>query len=447
MTDWQVFARSLDGVPYELDHALVRQKSRDFFWYSPILKDQLRGMAGDIVVQPRDEADVLAVARRCVEQRIPLTVRGAGTGNYGQAVPLRGGVILDVTGLSTIGALTDGALTVGAGARLIDIEAHTRTRGWELRMFPSTRRTATIGGFVAGGSGGVGSIQFGQLRDRGTLLAARVVTLEATPRVLRLRGDEVLRVHHAYGTNGIITELDIAMAPAQPWVDVAVTFADFLRLARFCHALTCADGISKRLATAVAASVAPYFRALADRVPAGDSLGLFMVAAASLQPFSELLAEHGGREILRKPEREVEADGDVPLYEYTWNHTTLQALKVDKGVTYLQTLFGGDDYVEKIAAMLEKFGDEVPMHLEFVRLGGRAQAFGLQLVRFTDAARLEEIIAIHEAADCPIFNPHTFILEDGGMKTTDPAQLAFKRLADPFGLANPGKMRGWDERA
>ena len=447
MTDWQTFADSLSGVPYELDHALVRQKSRDFFWYSPILKDQLRGMAGDIVVMPRDEADVLTVARKCVEGRIPLTVRGAGTGNYGQAVPLRGGVILDVTGLARIGALTDGVLTVGTGAKLIDIETHARPLGWELRMFPSTRRTATIGGFVAGGSGGVGSIQYGQLRDRGTLLAARVVTLEETPRVLHLRGDEVLRVHHAYGTNGIITELDIAMAPAQPWVDVAVTFADFRALAKFCHALTCADGISKRLATAVAASVPPYFRALADRVPAGKNLGLFMVASASLQPFSELLAEHGGAEILRKPEREVEADGDVPLYEYTWNHTTLQALKVDKGITYLQTLFGGDDYLDKIAAMLDRFGDEVPMHLEFVRLGGRAQAFGLQLVRFTDAARLETIIAIHEAADCPIFNPHTFVLEDGGMKATDPAQLAFKRLADPFGLANPGKMRGWDEGA
>ena len=445
MTDWQGFAASLSGVPYELDHALVRQKSRDFFWYSPVLKEQLRGLSGDIVVMPRDEADVLTVARRCVAERIPLTVRGAGTGNYGQAVPLRGGVVLDVTGLSGIGPLRDGVLQVGAGARLIDIEAATRPAGWELRMFPSTRRTATIGGFVAGGSGGVGSINFGQLRDRGTLLSARVITMEDAPRVLTLRGDEVLRVHHAYGTNGIITALDVAMAPAQPWVDVAVTFGEFAPLAAFCHALTCADGIAKRLATAIASPIPRYFRALAERVPEHAHLGLFMIAAASLQPFAELLAEHGGQEIYRKPEREAAVEAAVPLYEYTWNHTTLQALKVDKSITYLQTLFGGDDYLAKVAAMMQQFGDEVPMHLEFVRLQGRAQAFGLQLVRYTDAARLDAIIALHEAAGCPVFNPHTAVLEDGGMKATDPAQLAFKRQADPYGLLNPGKMRGWEE--
>jgi FAD/FMN-containing dehydrogenase len=45
-----------------------------------------------------------------------------------------------------------------------------------------------------------------------------------------------------------------------------------------------------------------------------------------------------------------------------------------------------------------------------------------------------------------VFDPHTYVLEDGGMKQTDPEQLAFKRHADPLGLLNPGKMRGWDEQ-
>ena len=58
-------------------------------------------------------------------------------------------------------------------------------------MFPSTRATASIGGFVAGGSGGVGSITWGGLRDFGNVLRLRVLTMEAEPRALELTGDDL----------------------------------------------------------------------------------------------------------------------------------------------------------------------------------------------------------------------------------------------------------------
>jgi hypothetical protein len=45
----------------------------------------------------------------------------------------------------------------------------------------------------------------------------------------------------------------------------------------------------------------------------------------------------------------------------------------------------------------------------------------------------------------PIFNPHRYTLEEGGMKQTDAVQLAFKKEADPQGLLNPGKMIAWDD--
>jgi FAD/FMN-containing dehydrogenase len=53
-------------------------------------------------------------------------------------------------------------------------------------MMPSTFATATIGGFVAGGSGGIGSCTWGALRDFGNIIRLRVVTMEAEPRVLDL---------------------------------------------------------------------------------------------------------------------------------------------------------------------------------------------------------------------------------------------------------------------
>ena len=173
----------------------------------------------------------------------------------------------------------------------------------------------------------------------------------------------------------------------------------------------------------------------------GESVGLFLIAAQSAESFEEVLQAHGGR-VARKL-TETEADSAVPAFEFTWNHTTLQALKVDRSITYLQSRFPGPDYLAVVAQTIARYGDEVPMHLEFIRTGGEVACVGLPLVRFTTEERLRAIIAEFEAHGIMVFDPHTYILEDGGMKQTDPAQLAFKHQADPLGLLNPGKMRGW----
>uniref|UniRef100_UPI0018EE27A0 FAD-binding oxidoreductase n=1 Tax=Bosea sp. ASV33 TaxID=2795106 RepID=UPI0018EE27A0 len=87
----------LDGIRTEENPALVKQKSRDFFWYSPILKRQLDHVVADIIVSPTSEAEVVQVLAACHELGIPVTPRGTGTGNYGQAMPLSGGVLLDLS--------------------------------------------------------------------------------------------------------------------------------------------------------------------------------------------------------------------------------------------------------------------------------------------------------------------------------------------------------------
>jgi hypothetical protein len=94
--------------------------------------------------------------------------------------------------------------------------------------------------------------------------------------------------------------------------------------------------------------------------------------------------------------------------------------------------------------MHREFGEEVMIHAEFVRFDGQIACFGLPIVRFRSENRLNEIIEFHEENGCPIFNPHAFTLEEGGMKQVDHTHLAFKRQADPEGLLNPGKMIGWD---
>jgi len=430
------------GVPVILDRQVVRRRSRDFFWYSPVLNEELQGKTAEVIVTPRDEADVVRVAAAAARHRVPVTPRGAGTGNYGQAVPLRGGVLLDMTGLAAVKAIRPGLVRVQPGARMVDIDAQTRAEGWELRMHPSTKRSATIGGFVAGGSGGVGSVTYGGLREPGNIVSARVVTLEEQPRVLELRGDAAQKVNRAYGTTGIITELEMPLAPAWPWIDVLVAFDDFFEAVEFGREAALADGIVKKLLSPIAWPLPSYFGALAAHCLEGRSLLVAMVAEPSLESFKALL---GARGRVTYEARSDEAPGSTPLYELTWNHTTLQVLKSDRGVTYLQCLHPPDRLIASVRELVDLFGDEVMQHLEFIRFGGRVTASALPVVRYTTRERLDAIIAACEARGVMVANPHVVTLEDGSRhKRADADQLGFKREVDPYGLLNPGKMRSFE---
>jgi FAD/FMN-containing dehydrogenase len=150
--------------------------------------------------------------------------------------------------------------------------------------------------------------------------------------------------------------------------------------------------------------------------------------------------------VVQGSEAELQARGLPSATECAYNHTTLEALKTDRSVTYLQVAYPAPLSAELVAAQMQRYGDEVLMHHEFSRAGGQLVAFALPLVQYFDAAQLDQLMRSFEADGCHIFDPHTWVLEDGGMKQVDEAQLAFKQLADPHGLMNPGKVRAWDER-
>ena len=444
LINWQQFAQSLSPIKTLIAPTQLSKLSKDYYYFSPILAAQLEDKVGDLVACPRNEAEVIKVAKACVAAKVPLTIRGAGTGNYGQAIPLAGGVILDLSDMDAVKWVTPGRACVEPGAKLAAIDRVTRPQGWEIRMAPSTYRTATIGGFVGGGSGGIGSVMYGQLADRGSIQSVRVVTMEDTPQVVELRGDDVQKVSHAYGTNGIITELEIPLGPAYPWAEVIVTFDEFMSAARFGQALGEADGIIKKLISIHAWPIPSYFNALKNFLPSGKAAALLIVSEADIEALNALVNEWNGEITYERGEQA--ANKGATIAEFTWNHTTLHAHNVDEKLTYLQTVFPYDPELALLQRMHEHFGDEVIMHLEYLRSQGRIVPAALQLVRYTTPERLAEIIDYHEREGAFIANPHTYILEDGGRKTIDENQLKFKEKVDPYGLLNPGKMRGWLER-
>jgi FAD/FMN-containing dehydrogenase len=447
--DIEGLKRRLGGIRTEDNPALVRQKSRDFYWYSPLLKSQLDAVAGDIVVFPTSESEVVATLATAHELGIPVTPRGAGTGNYGQAMPLSGGIVLDLSGFCAVKDVRRGRFVAEPGAVMARIDEITRPHSaQELRLHPSTYGTATIGGFIAGGSGGVGSIKWGGLRDFGNIIRLKVATMEAAPRILELTGEDLHKVSHAYGTNGIITEIEMPLGPAYEWVDVILGFDTLEAAAAHANALGEQDGmVLKELAVIAAPVPQDYFLRHRKYLPAGKHVVIVTAADFAVDALLAYTKRVSGAELLLRTDllSPEDAKGLPPGFELAWNHTTLRALRVDPTVTYLQVLYPFPNQLELVSKIHARFGDEVPAHLEFVRFDGKVTCFGLPLVRFTTQERLEEIIRIHEDMGAPIFDPHRYTLEEGGMKQTDDVQLAFKREADPQGLLNPGKMIAWED--
>lgn len=418
----------------------VERLSRDFYWYSPVLRRILDDKVADAVVQPVSTAEVAQVLATCYARRVPVTARGAGTGNYGQAVPLSGGVVLDLSRMDAIEEITpEGVAVCGPGTRLGALETTARASGWELRCYPSTVVKASVGGFLGGGSGGIGSVAHGGLRDFGTVRAFEVVTMEPNPRVVLHEGDAVHEVLHAWGTNGVITRIWLALTPAVEWAQCVVAFDTFTAAYDFSEGVACDPAWTKRLVTAFEWPIPSSFTPIAKLIRKGKALIFFLIASAELDALTHAAEQAGGEITLAAG---YEGLRTVPLLsDYTWNHTTLWAMKQDSAYTYLQCGFNPKEVRTQFARLKERFGDEFLLHIEFMKIGtGQVIPGAIPVVRFSTEAGLNEMIDFCRSIGVSVANPHSNNVEGGGRYRADNIQLLTKYKYDPLGLLNPGKM-------
>ena len=427
----------------------LKRYGRDAFDYSPVLQEHLRGAAAELAVRPADSGQVEAIAAACACHGVPLTLRGAGTGNYGQAVPLLGGVVLETTGLDRIRSIGQAGFTAEPGCRLQAIDRVLEPHGLALRLAPSTYRTATLAGFVAGGSGGIGSVRWGFLRDPGNLLGVEIVTLEPSPRRLQLDGAAAQPICHAYGTNGIITALTLPVAPLQRWHELLIGVADLDQALALGDTIRQGEIEIRQLALLdrPVAALMPWPEPQGQVCrPAAARASCWLVALVSephLARMRELVEAAHADLLLQRPERQ---GGGLPLGEICWNHTTLHARAVDPGWTYLQLLLPQPE-MTAIRQLSMHWGTQLSWHLEAVCSEGTPRWAAMPLVRWRGTEALERLMRQTVDLGCVLFNPHVITVEDGGLGGVDAHQVAAKLRHDPAGLMNPGKLRGWPDAA
>ncbi|MEM8578499.1 MAG: FAD-binding oxidoreductase [Pseudomonadota bacterium] len=440
--DWPAFAAALAPVEVIDEAVLVKKRSRDFFWYSPILNDRLKKCFGDLVARPKTKDEMAQTLAAAYAHEAPIVLRGGGTGNYGQMVPMDGGLIIETTAMDQVLEIGADFVRVEAGALMADINAALAPHGREMAMFPSTQDIATVGGFVAGGSAGIGSIANGALRDPGNLIALKALSVEEAPQEHSFEGADTLLIHHAWGLNGVITEVTLRTVPKRNWVGGLATFDSYEAAYACGYEIAKSDAVARKLLTTVDARICAYFPRLDGHIRPEKHLVVSMFPAEDADAFRALVQAGGGHvdQVLTDEDRAAKS---LPhMYDFSYNHTTLQVLKADRSATYQQVGCPTPPDAARIAALREKLGDDVWMHHEYARVGGEIVTFDLPIIWFTTPERLDEINATYEAAGFPVYDAHTHHVEGGGLKP-DYAHLATKKRLDPKGLLNAAKSRFW----
>ncbi|WP_270729632.1 FAD-binding oxidoreductase [Shimia sp. Alg240-R146] len=442
--DWGAFAAALAPVEVISETVLVKKRSRDFFWYSPILNARLKRCFADLIARPKDVGELKQCLSAAYDAGVPVVLRGGGTGNYGQAVPMDGGLVLEMTAMNKVLEIGEDFVRVQAGALMKDINAALAESGREMCMFPSTQEIATIGGFVAGGSSGIGSIANGMLRDPGNLRALKAMSVTDTPEERRFEGAHVMQIHHAWGLNGVITEVTIRTVPLQDWIGCMATFDTYEGAYAAGYALAQRGDIGPKLISTVDARITTYFPRLDGKIRANKHLLVSMIPAAQASTFAALMEAEGGYVDLMMTDTE-RGDAGIPhVYDFSYNHTTLQVLKADRSATYQQVGCPSPPDPQAIADLREHLTDDVWNHHEFSRVDGEIVTFDLPIIWYRDADQLAAINAIYEDNGFPVYDAHTWQVEGGGLKNADYRHLAWKKRMDPKGLLNSAKSMAWD---
>lgn len=443
--DWADFARALAPVDVIDEPVLVKKRSRDFFWYSPILNAELRRSFGDLVALPKTPEDMRHVLKVAYARDAPVVLRGGGTGNYGQSVPMEGGLIIETTKMNRVLEIGEDYVRVEAGALMASINEALKPHARELAMFPSTQDIATVGGFVAGGSAGIGSIANGALRDPGNLRELKVQSVEETPQEYVFEGADTLQIHHAWGLNGVITEVTMRTVPTRDWVGCIASFDTYEGAYAAGVQLAEAAEVACKLLTTVDARICEYFPRLKGHIRAGKHLLVSLLPQQDVPAFSHHITDAGGQVDLTLTDAQRQEAKLPHVYDFSYNHTTLQVLKADRSATYQQVGCPTPPDPAAIAALRLTLGNDVWMHHEFARVGGQVVTFDLPIIWFSTRERLADINATYEAAGFPVYDAHTWHVEGGGLKNADYKHLAVKKRLDPKGLLNSAKSGVWDK--
>jgi len=189
----------------------------------------------DVAVLPRTAQEVSEIVKLANRLRIPVVPRAGGTGLADGAVPLRGGILVDVKLMNRIGEidLVDRTVTVGPGINMLKLNEELKRHGVFYPDDPASYPCSLVGGRIGAGGWSLLGARFGHTRENVVSMEVVLPTGEIAQigdgggRKLR-KSSTALNLKQLFtghqGTLGICTEATLELAP-RPETEFAAFFA------------------------------------------------------------------------------------------------------------------------------------------------------------------------------------------------------------------------------
>ncbi len=417
---------SVEREIYSLDQAEVPAELRRIFLRKPIAT----------VAQPRSEEEIAQVLRYAEQHDLPVVPRGAASSPYGGALPVRGGIVLDLSLLRTIVAFDSeaGVVTVEGGVRWADLDQVLAGNDYALRSHP-TSWWSTVGGWLSTGGYGLFSLGFGPFASQ--IAWIRAVDFAGTRTIAG--GDEAFRYYvHTEGQMGVIAQVGLSVRPRP-----AAQHPRLFTYPEAGEALAAAESIAETSEPVHMTYYDPHrlgeLNALQEREVLDEAHSLLVVT------------EEAGRGA-------IAPEGGEPAEPYQasflWEHRffPMQVKRLGPGILGAETLLPLSSiprYLAKAEALAERFGASLAHETHLV-----SPKEGLLISSYlTDPEDLERYLPhmvlallLHKAGiraggrayGLGVWN-RPFVRSVYTRRDIR-AYRAYKRQMDPKGLLNPGKV-------
>ncbi|NBB88581.1 MAG: FAD-binding protein [Bacteroidetes bacterium] len=174
----------------------------------------------EVVLEPKSSDEISKIMRHCQDAHIPVTVRGAGTGLSGGAIPAHGGVALSMRRMNKILNIDENNFMaiVQPGVITQELQDALKEKDLFYPPDPASKGSCYIGGNIAENSGGPKAVKYGVVKDY--VLNLEVVLPSGD--IIRT-GSNTLKNATGYnltqlmvgseGTLGVVTEIVLKLIP------------------------------------------------------------------------------------------------------------------------------------------------------------------------------------------------------------------------------------------